>query len=65
MNAHQRLLIQSGSVLVFRNDVAHRGTENNTDFTHYRLHCFIDASMFNEKGTVILLLMLFLLFNLQ
>ena len=48
-NAHQRLLIQSGSVLFFRNDVAHRGTENYTDYNHYRLHCFIDASMFNEK----------------
>ena len=49
LNAHQRVIIQSGSVLFFRNDVAHRGTENNTDFNHYRIHCFIDAAMFSEK----------------
>ena len=50
LNAHQRLIIQSGSVLFSRNDVVHRGTENNTDCNHYRLHYFIDTPMSNEKG---------------
>ena len=48
-NTHQRILIESGDVLFFRNDIAHRGTQNNSDFTHYRLHCFIDPVALVEK----------------
>ena len=41
-NTHQRLLIEFVTISFFCDDVAHHGTENNSDFTHYRLHCFID-----------------------
>ena len=33
-NKHHRVLIKSGNILFFRNDVDHHGTDNNSNFTH-------------------------------
>ena len=41
-NKNVRILLRRGDLLVFRGDVAHRGVENPSDKTHFRLHVYVD-----------------------
>ena len=41
-NKNIRILLRRGDLLVFRGDVAHRGVENRSKTTHYRIHVYVD-----------------------
>ena len=50
-NVHFRVTLRVGDELFFRNDIAHIGSDNTSDFTHYRLYYFIDAKEYNLGDT--------------
>ena len=51
-NVHFKVMLRMGDVLFFRNDIAHGASDNLSDFTHFRIHCFIDAKEYTigDKG---------------
>lgn len=50
-NVHFCVMLRMGNALFFRNDIKHGGSDNVSDFTHFRLHCFIDAKEYTLGDT--------------
>ena len=50
-NVHFRVMLRMDDVLFSRNDIAHGGSDNASDFTHFRLHYFIDAKDYTLEDT--------------